>query len=121
LLVYLQGRTFQLVGSALDSIATLLWCCAWQVNKNATSMANRFKSLGGLKLLLSQELSAINKHQAACLDTLRQLQGAVGGSEGPDEVLIEQAGQCGRCRWEAKAHIQQVMPSHPGCDRCTAQ
>jgi hypothetical protein len=61
-------------------------------------MANKFKTLGGLKLLLSQELSAINKHQADCLGTLRQLQENVGGPGGPDQVLIEQAGQCGRCR-----------------------
>jgi hypothetical protein len=103
-------------------------CCAWQVNKNATSMANRFKGLGGLKLLLSQELSAINKHQAACLDTLRQLQAAVGGSEGPDAVLIEQAGQCGRCRSEATAHThtaghaqssQKLRDSQRSCGSCS--
>lgn len=62
-------------------------------------MANRFKTLGGLKLLLSQELTAINRHQAACLTALQELQGAVGGASEPDELLIEQAGQCGRCRW----------------------
>lgn len=63
-------------------------------------MANRFKTLGGLKLLLSQELSAVNQHQASCLRELRQLQAAVGDPEGPEEMLIEQAGQCGRCRCE---------------------
>jgi hypothetical protein len=73
-------------------------CLALQADKNATSLANRFKDLGGLKLLLAQELSAINKHQADCVGTLKELQGAVGGGEGPDELLIEQAGQCGRCR-----------------------
>lgn len=71
---------------------------ACQVEKNATTMANKFKTLGGLKLLLSQELSAIDKHQADCLGTLCQLQEDVGGSDGPDQVLTEQAGQCGRCR-----------------------
>lgn len=69
-----------------------------QVSKNATTMANRFKTLGGLKLLLSQELSAVSQHQASCLQELRQLQGAVGDPAGPEEMLIEQAGQCGRCR-----------------------
>jgi hypothetical protein len=71
-----------------------------QVSKNATTMANRFKTLGGLKLLLSQELSAVSQHQASCLQELRQLQGAVGDPAGPEEMLIEQAGQCGRCRWD---------------------
>jgi hypothetical protein len=83
---------------------------ALQSDKNATSLANRFRDLGGLKLLLAQELSAINKHQASCVGSLKELQGAVGGGGGPDELLIEQAGQCGRCRCVAesfKYHYQE--------------
>lgn len=84
------------------SMFSVLSCAALrvalQVNKNATSLANRFKSLGGLKLLLSQEMTAISNHQASCLKTLRQLQAEVGRPDGPGELMIEQAGQCGRCR-----------------------
>lgn len=70
-----------------------------QVHKNATSLANRFRNLSALKLLLTQEMSAITNHQAAALRQLLELQAAVSRPDGgPDVQLVEQASQCGRCR-----------------------
>eukprot|EP00878_Enallax_costatus_P028465 GHUV01030749.1.p1 GENE.GHUV01030749.1~~GHUV01030749.1.p1 ORF type:complete len:482 (+),score=191.41 GHUV01030749.1:2170-3615(+) len=69
-----------------------------KVAQNATSIVNRFDTLHGLKLLISQELSALDSHQAAALHQLEQLQYSCSEAGGPQQPFIEQAGQCGRCR-----------------------
>eukprot|EP00882_Tetradesmus_deserticola_P019057 GHRQ01020502.1.p1 GENE.GHRQ01020502.1~~GHRQ01020502.1.p1 ORF type:complete len:406 (+),score=141.70 GHRQ01020502.1:53-1270(+) len=69
-----------------------------KVAHNATSIANRFASLHGLKLLISQELGAMAAQQAAAMRQLQQLQEGCSAPGGPDQGLAEQAGQCGRCR-----------------------
>jgi hypothetical protein len=71
-----------------------------KVAQNATSIANRFASLHGLKLLISQELAAMAAQQAAAMSQLQGLQEGCSAPGGPDQGLVEQAGQCGRCRAE---------------------
>jgi hypothetical protein len=71
-----------------------------KVAQNATSLANRFASLHGLKLLISQELGAMAVQQAAAMNQLQELQEGCSAPGGPEHGLAEQAGQCGRCRAE---------------------
>lgn len=74
--------------------------CRQKVAQNATSIVNRFDTLHGLKLLITQELSALDSHQAAALHQLEQLQHSCTETGGPQNAFIAQAGQCGRCRAE---------------------
>jgi hypothetical protein len=71
-----------------------------KVAQNATSIANRFATLHGLKLLISQELGAMATQQAAAMGQLQDLQAGCTAPGGPEQGLAEQAGQCGRCRAE---------------------
>jgi hypothetical protein len=99
--------------------SVVLGCCAvlpaadtyrQKVAHNATSIANRFNSLHGLKLLLSRELSALAAAQEAALGAIDELQQQVTGPGGPSQQLIELAGQCGRCR--AEMAVAGVVCSH---------
>jgi hypothetical protein len=71
-----------------------------KVAQNATSIANRFATLHGLKLLISKELGAMATQQAAAMSQLQDLQEGCTAPGGPEQGLAEQAGQCGRCRAE---------------------
>lgn len=82
--------------------------------QNATTFANRFDSLLGLKLLLSQELSALQQHQTAALGQLEHLHHSCIAPGGPQQHFIEQAGQCGRCR--AEMGVVGLVCRHCRCD-----
>ncbi|GIL56939.1 hypothetical protein Vafri_12224 [Volvox africanus] len=64
---------------------------------NASSLANRFSSLLGLKMLLNDSLDAIEEHRAEAMRLLDDLGTRTRESQ-PDPEFVEQAGQCGRCR-----------------------
>ncbi|GLI64470.1 hypothetical protein VaNZ11_007743 [Volvox africanus] len=64
---------------------------------NASSLANRFSSLLGLKMLLNDSLNAIEEHRAEAMRLLDDLGTRTRQSQ-PAPEFVEQAGQCGRCR-----------------------
>ncbi|KAG2482055.1 hypothetical protein HYH03_018991 [Edaphochlamys debaryana] len=64
---------------------------------NASSLAHRFSSLLGLKVLLNDSLDAIEAHRREALGLLERLGGRA-KRESPEAEFVEQAGQCGRCR-----------------------
>ena len=57
-------------------------------NRNATGMAQRFRDLAGLKLILLQELDGMKAARAQLLQPLRQL---TADCQQPREALILQA------------------------------
>ncbi|GBF99704.1 hypothetical protein Rsub_12416 [Raphidocelis subcapitata] len=65
--------------------------------QNATTLARRFSTLGGLKLLLSAELDAIAATGGAVVTLLEDLDAAC---DSPSRDLVERASTCARCRAE---------------------
>ncbi|CAL5225440.1 g8258 [Coccomyxa viridis] len=68
-----------------------------KVEKNATSLARRFRNLAGLKLLLADELAALEAAKRKAVSALDELSEAC--THRP-QTLVEQAATCGRCRSE---------------------
>ncbi|KAK9810177.1 hypothetical protein WJX72_006177 [[Myrmecia] bisecta] len=76
-------------------------------SQNATSLTRRFRDLFGLKLLLQGELEAMAAARQAALSVLGQL---TESCRQLDPVLVEQAGQCGRCRGSELGVAGRVCP-----------
>ncbi len=63
------------------------------VSVNATSIASRFESLYGLKIVLRSELAAVERARSEALSELDRLEAACAD---PSPSLVEQGGLCGR-------------------------
>ncbi|KAF5833869.1 hypothetical protein DUNSADRAFT_9664 [Dunaliella salina] len=68
-----------------------------QTTVNASSIANRFRSLHGLKIVLTEALDGIERSRAKAMDKLQELTQVCAK---PSPTFVEQAGSCHRCRSE---------------------
>ena len=63
------------------------------MEKNATSLARRFRNLAGLKLLLSDELAALEAAKQKAVSALEELSEA--------------------CTYRPQTLVEQACPTHP--------
>ena len=73
-----------------------------KVEKNATSLARRFRSLAGLKLLLSDELRALETALRKALSMLDEITEACNHRP---QTLVEQVGSLRLCARRPQEHI----------------
>ena len=73
-----------------------------KVEKNATSLARRFRSLAGLKLLLSDELRALEAARRKALSMLDEITEACNHRP---QTLVEQVGSLCLCAMRPQQHM----------------
>ena len=85
-----------------------IWCSGWcrmrrKVEKNATSLARRFRNLAGLKLLLLDEMRALELAKRKAMSVLHEISEAC--SHRP-QTLVEQASSDQLCDTGLPCHMR---------------